>query len=300
MPCDSLGHQFPLEEPTRADFYLWESCVRAIVKPSLQLHQPLGKYLQTSHLKRRWTWAQDSDELYFVHSDGPVECYDLFCREPGIYPTRYGSKYRWIETKEGVPPSGIYASVRELSDNTVTLHSSCPIYTPIPVATDFWEVLHSFENQSLWRYFHCDGDGKWIHNGLLLGTLVIVHDGSYMKEVAQDVCSAGFMIYCTHTRCRAKGTVVEKSDSADNYRAEVLGGIMIQLVLKAASQLQSSPYAPVQIHCDNLGVVNHGNTPTRSLKEKQAQADALRILKHLIQTSPLEVIYGTCLCKSRL
>ena len=57
------------------------------------------------------------------------------------------------------------------------------------------------------------------------GTLVAVHDGSYMKEVNPQACSAAFMIRCSATGLRAKGTVAEWSDSADNYRAEILGGL---------------------------------------------------------------------------
>ena len=178
-----------------------------------------------------------------------------------------------------------------LSDNCARLHLTlAPHRAPTPV-TDFWEVLRSFENQSLWRYFHCDGDGRWIHRGLLMGSLVIVHDGSYMPEVEKGICSAGYMVYCKVTKQRAKGTVVEASSGADNYRGEVLGGLMVQLLLRAASQQRHSPYAPVAIKCDNMGVVKHGNAPSCALKEKQAQADVLRVLKLLIDDNPLTVEY---------
>jgi hypothetical protein len=89
----------------------------------------------------------------------------------------------------------------------------------------------------------------------------------------------------------ARGSVVEKSPDADNYRAEILGGILVQLVLRAASQNKYSPYAPVVVDCDNLGVVRHGNAPKKSLKEKQPQADALRSFKQLITENPLECIF---------
>ena len=57
-----------------------------------------------------------------------------------------------------------------------------------------------------------------------------------MVEVANDVCSAAFMIYCQRTKQKAKGVVAEKSRDADNYRGEILGGLIVQLVLRAASQ----------------------------------------------------------------
>ena len=121
-----------------------------------------------------------------------------------------------------------------------------------------------------------------------MGTLAIVHDGSYMPHVSESVCSAAVMIYCTRTKQQAKGSIVERSSSADNYRGEILGGIMIQLILRAASRRLSSPYRPASIHCDNLGVVNHGNNPSRRLPEKQSQADALRSFKQLTLANPFQ------------
>ena len=82
------------------------------------------------------------------------------------------------------------------------------------VLADFWEVLHSSENQSLWNNFQCEGDGKWIYQGMILGTLGIVHEGSYMPKVSEEVCSEAFMILDTHTGKRAKGVVAEKSKDA--------------------------------------------------------------------------------------
>jgi len=88
-----------------------------------------------------------------------------------------------------------------------------------------------------------------------------------MPNVSTEVCLAAFYIYCTNTKRKANGSVVECSSAAGNYRAEILGELVVQLVLRAASQLADLPYAPVQIDCDNVGVVKHGNTPSnRPLK----------------------------------
>ena len=123
-------------------------------------------------------------------------------------------------------------------------------------------------------------------------SLSIVHDGSYMVHLDKQVSSAAFYIYCRISKLRCKGSVAEWSSQADNYRAEILGGIMVQLVLRAATQSRlSAPYRPVVIECDNAGVVSHGNTPRRGLKEKQVHADALRYLKQLISESPADSNY---------
>ena len=107
----------------------------------------------------------------------------------------------------------------------------------------------------------------------------------------KKVCSAAFYIYCKTTKQRCKGAAAEHSTNADNYRAEILGGILIQVVLIAASQKRPSPYRLAVVECDNNGVVTHGNSPGQGLKERQAQEDALRIFKQLITDHPFEVSY---------
>ena len=174
---------------------------------------------------------------------------------------------------------------------TVKLHSTTACFHPPTTTPGFWPTLRSFENHTLWKYFVCDGDGGWIHDGLINGTLAIVHDGSYMPDLSTEICSAAVMIYCTATGFSAKGAIVESTPDADNYRGEILGGMLLQLILRAASQDHSVEYQPVVIHCDNKGVVNHGNTPGRSLGEKQSQADVLRCLKNYVSFNPFDSVF---------
>ena len=112
-----------------------------------------------------------------------------------------------------------------------------------------------------------------------------------MPHVAKNVSAAAFVIYCTSTKNRCKGAVAECVQGADNYRGEILGGILVQLVLRAATHGQNGHFPGVVIGCDNSGVVRHGNDPKRGLKEKQVHADALRSLKQLISDQVFGVTY---------
>ena len=112
-----------------------------------------------------------------------------------------------------------------------------------------------------------------------------------MVDLDPEVYSAGFVIHCNQTDQMTVGCVVEKSSSADNYRGEILGGLMVQLVLRVATPRKSLPYQAPLIHCDNNGVVMHGNEPSRSLKEKQAHADVLQMLKQHVHDNPFESKY---------
>jgi hypothetical protein len=128
----------------------------------------------------------------------------------------------------------------------------------------------------------CYDDGSWLLHALLRGSLVIVHDGSFMAQLSSQACSCAFVLYCTYTEKRAIGSFAEMSDNADNYRGEWLGCIgalrvLVAVLLTSSVSLESIP--PVQAHCDNMGVVSHNKNLTRSLPDKQAQADLIRLCR---------------------
>ena len=128
--------------------------------------------------------------------DNIKEKYDVYEKIGSRYETHHGKTYQWHSMVEGEPPRHFFASVSYSQGfDEVKLHPFFEVPHIVTRPTAFWEVLHSFKNQSLWRYFHFDGDGIWIHRGLIMGSLVIAHDGSCMKYVVKDVFSAAFMIY---------------------------------------------------------------------------------------------------------
>ena len=128
-----------------------------------------------------------------------------------------------------------YASVVHIDELTVSLHPTAFKYVPAATPQSFLETLRSFENQSLWDHLVLDGDGEWIREGLLTGSLCIVSDETYQKDVSTHISLAGVQIYCMHKRLYAKVSVAEWSEAASNYRDKILGGLLILLLLRAAT-----------------------------------------------------------------
>jgi len=117
----------------------------------------------------------------------------------------------------------------------------------------------------LWHNFECDGDGTWIYRALLGGSLIVGHNGSYQPKLVMNVCSCAAVLHFTESNQYAKLIWVEKIDSydADNYQAEILGGIAAQLMLRAALQGKGVHMpTPITSFCDNLGLVHHENHVT--------------------------------------
>jgi hypothetical protein len=81
-------------------------------------------------------------------------------------------------------------------EGQVFFHSSIPGFVPVQLTSGFENVIKGFANQSLWASLEYNGGGSWILNGMLAQSLVIIHDGSYMRDLSPCISSAATMIYC--------------------------------------------------------------------------------------------------------
>ena len=231
---------------------------------------------------------------------GQDNTYDVFERGEDRVQTRFDTYYFLAEEgAEGISPTRRASITAGLSPTRVRYHSSAPLPPPTPRLDSVEEVLRSWGHRSLWRTLRIDGDGSWIRRAMVLGTLVVVHDGSYKVKVANDVCTGAVAIRCIWTQHRALCAWTERTDrwNATNYRGEILGGILALLILRAATEGHSMPpFSTAVCGCDNMGVVGHGNEYWSPLQEKQCQGDLLRVLKRLVATAPvrptLKHVYG--------
>jgi hypothetical protein len=75
------------------------------------------------------------------------------------------------------------------------------------------------------------------------------------------------------------------------------GGCITQLIIKAAITGRNvQGHGTLTVGCDNMGVVQHGNSPRQSMLEKQPQSDVLRYFKGLMAFSRIggrmQHVYG--------
>ena len=271
---------FSVEQPTPADFALFRTAVDHFLTETGILRRPLGSYMTSPHRPDVWFVEDDRSALYrYVDNSSYVQR------------TRQGTKFSSAEEIRGQCPRSIRGSVVAVGSDSYTIHSTAAsYYVPAPQRRTFLQRLHSLPNSSLWRTFEVDGDGSWIYGGLLKNTLILMSDGSYNSAIATDACSCASIILRTDTTGdRAKVTWVERSDvhTADNYRAELLGAIALQLLVRVAldGKYVNKDMRP-RFGCDNKTVVFHGNHPHRPMPEKQAQADLLQYFKYLVRESP--------------
>jgi hypothetical protein len=192
---------------------------------------------------------------------------------------------------DGVNPGTYYASISMSSATRAVLHLMSPQPCIHIIPTTFCEILKSYGNPSLWENLSYDGNGEWIREGLVAGSICIAHDGLYMPKESMTLSSAGIIVYCKNTKQWLRVLVTERSNAASNYRGELLGAVLALLILRAATSTMTTPYPQTTLQCNNKGVIGHSNSPLRSLPEKQQQADMIRLVKHLASTNKCRAVW---------
>jgi hypothetical protein len=290
----SRTRTYPFEKPTGADVDLWRTAIRTLTSPTYYLPTRLG-FLQRLDPNMDWFWNEQDNLLvrYNRNDDGNIRAYDQFTLSDGGTARR--PQFTWHHSSLLRPNNITHAaSVYIMDDHTVSLISHTYLPPPPISPSSIVEILQSWGNDSLWNDLQLDGDGSWLIEGIMHGTVEGAADGSFMKEVSPDVCSAAFMLKCNHSNQKVVGTWVEESPFAGNYRGEIFGGMALALLLRAASLLlpdNAEVISPVKLWFDNSGVIHHGNKPYSDLTENQSQADVLSLFKKYLRDIPFTISF---------
>ena len=281
---------YPYQRPRKIDFDLWVTALREISSSTFTIDKTLGPFIRLPPGDDHWYIdIEDTTLLYNVHKHGTSKYV--------LDPSSRGRR-QWYTFHENVDEPRVTLQIATIerdqsNPRRVNLHSYAPLPSPPPLIYGFTNVIDTWENKSLWTHLDYTGSvNEWLFQGIQNGTIVVVHDGSYMRNIAPDVSSCGVIIIDTSTNYKLTLSIAEQNMTADNYRGEILGAIMALLIFKAAITNQTAVYrASMECHCDNMGVVIHANDPFKILKEKQAQSDMLSLLQQLIRSFPPGVTY---------
>jgi hypothetical protein len=193
MLTDQLGHsavhKFPTQRPTPAYLNLWKLALRKINSNFHVFMVKLQEYISPPHNHPQWMLNNirtilhhnivRGDKTYheeFTPSSNPINCR-----------TRAGQHFNSTIMKNCPSNFDQYASITPSQLRQVLLHSLVLGFIPLHPISGFEHVIESFANQSLWLSLDYDGDGSLILDGMLSQSWVIIHDGSYMKEVLTHI-----------------------------------------------------------------------------------------------------------------
>jgi hypothetical protein len=113
----------------------------------------------------------------------------------------------------------------------------------------------SWGNTWLWDHPTITRGDYWIHQAIAKGTLVAVMDGSYMRELYPNICSAAFVLECSKGQGRIYGAFSEATKVANAYRDKLLGLMAIHLILLSINKFNRQLSGSVEIVLDCLGVL---------------------------------------------
>jgi hypothetical protein len=282
--------RFPRECPTPTDFTLWISTLRLLTSSSLTLPKTLGHFLRKPYTSDQWTTNPTQSQLVLTSNQGTT----VFTRLQQLRNTRGKKLYAKSHITTPAPNTTLPASAIHRGDGIYFLHSHATFQQPdTRPASNMVDILRQPPFEHLFKHTKIEDNGDWIVPAARRGTLIIVHDGSYMPQVDENICSAAVVLLCTETVKMGTIHLCEKTNhrTASNYRGEILGGIITSHILNIVDKLNPTSSGAVQCFCDNLGVIHHAHNVTRPLQEKQTQTDALLSFRHNLAAVKMKWVY---------
>ena len=202
----SALHVFPRKEPTPSNHRLWIEAISWLCSWTTMLPTSLGPFVRFPHIHCQWFTNEETDSLYLVGDKSSPPRFDTYHRRSGCR-TRYGRRYDWGLAESGTHTGTHFASVTMCREKVVNLHLAAAVPLPSPILTTFLDRLRSYGYDSLWSDLSVDSDGAWISDSAMQGHLHIAHDGSYMADKSQLLCSVGVIFYCHRTKLWLKVSI---------------------------------------------------------------------------------------------
>ena len=143
--------------------------------------------------------------------------------------------------------------MREAGLAVVAISSSAEPPREKLLPTEIGDVIKEWGCMWMWRSLKIIGNDGWLKKAIEEHTLIAVTDGSYMREMYPQVCSAAFILECSKGTGRIVGSFAEASTHANAYRGELMGLMAVHLILKVADQLWPRLRGQAVIFSDCLG-----------------------------------------------
>ena len=263
---------FPTENPPTQDFSLWRQVVNSLA-PRGRIQHRIGIFTSPGH--KIWPWRYDIQQNVLFHLRGD-QTMDVYTPAIG---QEYGHRPNcWMIFSQDVPTKvrGEICSVRKARNGIVNITSHSPQSPAKVPPRDFWTVIEEWGELWIWEHLKVVGDPGWIEYSIKDKACIAVTDGSYMKHMYPNICSAAFIFKCSLGRGRIIGYFAEHSPDAGSYRGELLGLMAIHLILKGVHKFNPSIRGSVRIISDCMGALHkvenmHEMQPPRYPKEHHDQ-----------------------------
>ena len=231
--------KFPWESTTKDNWNLWFNFWHQFTSTEDKLKVPLGTWTHKSHCIWEWYYRAQGNNLQRIERE-TVYHYNLVM---GHRRTRTMWLYQlaWEEVLSPATQIELPNSISGLSNQRVVKLNKGPAFPQAPKKLkNFWEYLHSWEENWMWEGINNDQETKsdttWLADGMTNSLLIWVTDGSYNQKKVWDLSGVGWIIFCTRTGKRLVGTFWEKSARANLYRTEMVGLCTLHLLAQVVAE----------------------------------------------------------------
>ena len=273
---------FPKSMCRPKHFTLWKRALQQLRRNRLGR---LGKFVSNGHKIWRWRFDASREQLYF-DNEVDAEVYEV--SDTGGRRTRQ-EKYSLIGRMDRENISGRICSITVQDEETVQISS---LSREAPAKEDpenFLEVLREWGNGWMWKNLRADGgEGQglsmreragfdWIKEAIQDESLTAVSDGSYIRQLHPELCSAAMIMECQRTKQRLVLSFSESCKQANAYRGELLGLMAIHLLLLSFNKVWPELQGATHVYSDCLGALHKvENLPPHRIPSKCRHSDILK------------------------
>ncbi len=242
--CSNM--RWPQERPTNSDLQSWKNAILTTCLSGCKSFS-IGGFPGNTHRIWHWLWCEEDFTLRLLHKDKKTE--EAFIS--GHKPNRFHYSHSQPHSRQRVVCS-VHST---LDGGHWRLLSTTPRADPPLSPLTFLDVLQTWENTWLWENMTVTGGLMWISKSITNSTLVVVTDGSYIRELFPNLCSAAFVFECSAGCGRIVGSFSELLLVANAYRGELLGLKAIHLILLSVNKLHCNLAGSVEIVSGCLGAL---------------------------------------------
>jgi hypothetical protein len=236
---------FPKERPSHSDFKLWKAGLLQLCLGSQYSQTRIQGFHGGGH--KVWDWRYDEEGGWVLHlkRNGVMDVYT-----PSLVPGFETPPNCWTcsRTEVRVENCHTVCMVKEINLAVwlICLYAMAAPRPPTP--TDFWEVMQEWGCNWLSKDLQLVGPTEWLADAIAEGSCIGVTNGSYMRTLQEDICSAAFFFESSDRSCKLVGAFAESPIVANAYREELLELMALHLILLAVNKVYPGLKGEITLH----------------------------------------------------
>ena len=267
-------YEFGEEYPSVDDRVVWRNTMRRISNNNFFWDRPLGRWIAAPHIQHRWMWCPIDDTLW-EYVGSRTDVWRKYHRPRGGE-----SGYRRGRWATSLPASCQVATVHNVGEGMVELCSAMEVLSS-NTARDVAAQQESLRiDQWIDTYMQWFEPRNRVRELLLQGNCRVVADGSYMKELDENLGAAYWILETHRGVCIGKGGCLTSGGIGNAFRAELVGiyGALLALVWALQGQRLTRD---VWIGCDCKSALDCLLWKDRKTSCSLKHHDVRREIRHL-------------------